>query len=358
MSNKEVFFLAEAGVNHNGEKEKAFALVEVAAAAGADAVKFQTFNAEKLAASRAPKAAYQKKLTDHQESQLEMLRKLELPLDWHAPLKEHAESLGIQFLSTAFDVDSLQFLQTLDLPVYKIPSGEIVNAPLLWHFARTGKPLILSTGMATLGEIEQALAVLSYGMSYTEPPKNFSEIWSFWSSEKAQQQVRDKITLLHCTSQYPTPMEEVNLNAMNTLADAFGMKVGYSDHTEGNLIAIAAVAKGAVLIEKHFTLDRQLPGPDHAASLEPTELKHLISQIRALSIALGSGIKAPQPSEWDTRRAARQNIIASRDIAVGELFSVDNITTARAGGGRSPMEWWDVLQGEPAKKNMMAGDPI
>jgi len=352
-----VYVIAEAGVNHNGNRELAFQLVEAAAQAGADAVKFQTFNASRLASAQAPKAAYQKRSTDAAESQLEMLRKLELPLSWHHELQAHARERGIEFLSTAFDADSLAFLQQLGLPLYKVPSGEITNGPLLWRFARTGRPLILSTGMATLSEVEQALAIAAHGMHADVEPAGLDEVWQGWSRADWRERVRERVTLLHCTSQYPTPPHEVNLRAMDTLASAFGLRVGYSDHTEGGLVPIAAVARGATVIEKHFTLDRGLPGPDHKASLEPDELTRMVADIRALSRALGSAAKAPQPSEWDTRRAARQQVVAARAIAGGATLVRDDLTTARAGTGLPASALWDCV-GRRATRAYAAGEAI
>lgn len=352
-----VLIIAEAGVNHNGEKEKAIALIDAAASAGADAVKFQTYNAERLAAKSAPKATYQKQTTDSTESQFEMLKTLELPESWHFELKQHAEKQGITFISTAFDQQSLLFLEKLDLPFYKIPSGEITNAPLLYAFARTGKDVILSTGMATLGEVEQALAILSWGYLYDKEPESLSAIWQNWSGGDSEKVIREKVSLLHCTSQYPTPMAEVNLKAMDTLRNAFGLPVGYSDHTEGLLIPVSAVSRGATIIEKHFTLDRALPGPDHRASLEPDELKKMVNQIRAVELALGDGRKKPQSSEWDTRAAARQQIIALENIMIGDLFTADNIGTARAGSGTSPQYFWDLI-GSVSSRNYTSGEPV
>lgn len=352
-----VYVIAEAGVNHNGQRDMAFELVDKAADSGADAVKFQTFNAQKLAARTAPKAAYQKQTTASEESQLSMLKKLELPLEWHADLQSHAAKRGIQFLSTAFDLDSLAFLETLDLPFYKIPSGEITNGPLLWRFARTGRRLVVSTGMATLGEVEEALAVLAHGICNSEIPKSSVDIWQFWSSRDALDAVRNRVSLLHCTSQYPTAFTEVNLAAMDTLAHAFGLPVGYSDHTEGTLIPIAAVARGACIIEKHFTLSRDLPGPDHKASLVPGELTEMVAAIRGLEVAIGDSRKVPQLSEWDSRKAARQSLVASQAIQIGEVFTPSNITTARAGGGISAMRYWDYL-GATASRETSAGEAL
>lgn len=357
MSPQPVYVIAEAGVNHNGQRELAFALVERAAEAGADAVKFQTFTAARLASKQAPKAAYQKQSTDAAESQLDMLRKLELPHAWHAELQAHARSLGIEFLSTAFDTDSLAFLCGLGMPFFKVPSGELTNAPLLWQFARTGKPLIISTGMATLSEVEQGLAVISHAFNAEGEPAGMDEVWQGWSRKAWRDSLHGRVTLLHCTSQYPTPPHEVNLRAMDTLASAFGLPVGYSDHTEGTLIPVAAVARGATVIEKHFTLDRSLPGPDHKASLEPGELARMVSDIRALQQVLGDGAKSPQPSELDTRKAARQQVVATRDIAAGQILAREDLTTARCGHGLPPSALWGLV-GQSAVLAYAAGDVI
>ncbi|RCW71162.1 N-acetylneuraminate synthase [Marinobacter nauticus] len=352
-----VLIIAEAGVNHNGEKDKAFALIDVAAAAGADAVKFQTFNAERLAAMTAPKAAYQNRTTDASQSQLEMLKQLELPLEWHKELQAHAAERGIQFISTAFDLESLAFLEVLNLPFYKIPSGEITNGPLLLAFARTGKKVVLSTGMATLGEIEQALAILAWGYVERESPPNLEKIWQHWSTPRAGKAIAEKVSLLHCTSQYPTAMEEVNLRAIDALWSSFGLPVGYSDHTQGLLVPIAAVARGAQIIEKHFTLDRGLPGPDHKASLEPQELSQMVEGIRSIETALGDARKRPQLSEWDSRAAARQQIVAVLPIHSGEEITAAHLGTARAGAGESPVYLWDLI-GTKATRNYSVGDTL
>lgn len=352
-----VYVIAEAGVNHNGQRELAFALVDAAAAAGADAVKFQTFDAERLAARSAPKAAYQKARTGEAESQLAMLKKLELPRDWHAPLQAHARQKGIAFLSTAFDAGSLDFLVAMDLPLFKIPSGELTNAPLLWQFARSGKPLVLSTGMATLSEVEEGLAVIAHALGSAAEPANMLEVWCHWSRPEARARLQQHVTLLHCTSQYPTPAHEVNLRAMDTLAAAFGLEVGYSDHTEGVLVPVAAVARGARVIEKHFTLDRTLPGPDHAASLEPGELKAMVDAIRQVEAVLGDGSKAPQPSEWDSRVAGRQQVIAAQDIPAGMPIRRDQLATARCGAGLPPAELWGLV-GRTSPRSFRAGDVI
>jgi len=352
-----VYIIAEAGVNHNGNRDLAFALVDAAADAGADAVKFQTFDAKKLASASAPKADYQKKTTDAAESQLEMLMKLELPREWHVELRDHAHRRGIEFLSTAFDEDSLRFLVDLGIPRLKVPSGELTNAPLLWRFARTGLPLILSTGMATLGEVELALAVVAHALEEETEPRSESAVWQVWSRPESRARLHGHVTLLHCTSQYPTPFDQVNLRSMDTLRSAFGLEVGYSDHTEGNLVSVAAVARGATLIEKHFTLDRNLPGPDHKASLEPAELRQLVCDIRALQGVMGDGSKAPQPSEWSTRQVARQQVVAARAISAGTILTREDLATARSGCGLPPVTLWELV-GTPARRDYQPFDPI
>ncbi|MFW2571360.1 N-acetylneuraminate synthase [Legionella sp. 29fVS95] len=352
---KPVYIIAEAGVNHNGSRDLAFQLVDAAAESGADAVKFQTFKASRLASKKVEKANYQKSTTDKAESQLDMLAKLELPEAWHSDLQKHARARGIEFLSTAFDEQSLQFLQSLHLPVYKVPSGELTNAPLLWRFAKTGKPLIISTGMATLAEVEEALAIVAHALQFPEEPRRIDEVWQCWSNPQRREMLKGHVTLLHCTSQYPTPWHEVNLRAMDTLAAAFGLDVGYSDHTEGTVIPVAAVSRGARVIEKHFTLDRTLPGPDHQASIEVDELKKLVSDIRALEIALGSPIKAPQTSEWDTRRAARQSIVAAHHLPAGKVIERSDLTTARTGGGLPPNLFWELI-GSTSSKSYEPGE--
>jgi len=312
--------IAEAGVNHNGSMESAKKLVDVAADAGADYVKFQTFKADTLVTQSAEKAEYQKILTDKSESQFEMIKKLELDKSAHDELIKHCEEKGIRFLSTAFDHDSIELLADLNIPLYKIPSGEITNLPYLRHIGRMGKPIILSTGMSTLEEVQKALNVLLES-----------------GAEK------EKITILHCNTEYPTPMEDVNLKAMLTIREELGVNIGYSDHTLGIEIPIAAVAMGATVIEKHFTLDRSLPGPDHAASLEPDELKSMVNAIRNIEKAMGNGIKKPSPSETKNIPIARKSIVAKTSIKKGEKYSEDNLTVKRPGTGLSPMEWDKII---------------
>lgn len=337
------YIIAEAGVNHNGSLAIAKKLVEVAAEAGADAVKFQTFKADKLVSRMAPKAEYQTRTTDAYESQHEMIRKLELDELAHETLIDHCKVCGIEFLSTPFDLESLDLLSgRFDLPCIKIPSGDITNAPLLLKIAQTGKPVILSTGMSTLGEIEDALGVLASGYLGNREP-SIAAFREAYCSAEGQAVLQDKVTLLHCTTEYPAPLEDVNLKVMDTLKSAFGLPVGYSDHTEGITVPIAAVARGAVVIEKHFTIDRALPGPDHKASLEPTELKQMVSAIRVVEQALGSGRKHPAPSELKNMSIARKSLVAASAISAGEPFTADNIAVKRPGNGLSPMRYWELL---------------
>ena len=318
--------IAEAGVNHNGSMESAKKLVDVAADAGADYVKFQTFKADTLVTQSAEKAEYQKIITDKSESQFEMIKKLELDKSAHDELIKHCEEKGIRFLSTAFDHDSIELLAYLNIPLYKIPSGEITNLPYLRHIGRMGKPIILSTGMSTLEEVQKALNVLlESGVE------------------------KEKITILHCNTEYPTPMEDVNLKAMLTIREELGVNIGYSDHTLGIEVPIAAVAMGATVIEKHFTLDRTLTGPDHAASLEPHELKSMVTAIRNIKKAMGDGIKKPSPSETRNIPIARKSIVAKKPIKKGERYSEENITVKRPGTGISPIEWDNIINQKSIK---------
>lgn len=344
MSKGKVYIIAEAGVNHNGDMELARKLVREGAEAGVNAVKFQTFRPENVVTQTAEKAAYQKVTTGTQESQLEMLRKLTLQDKDYLELQDLCRECGVAFISTPFDSDSLRFLTTeLDMPFIKVPSGEITNAPFLLEIANTGKPVVLSTGMATLGEVERALAVLAYGYLKTNFPSSYQEVQDLYVSSEGQNILRNKVKLLHCTTQYPATASQANLKAMDTMEKAFGLPVGYSDHTEGTAIPVAAAARGAVIIEKHFTLDKTLPGPDHKASLEPGELKHMVNAIRAVEQAIGIGVKIPAPEEVPNIKIARKSLVAANDIAKGEMFSLKNITAKRDGMGISPMDIWHVL---------------
>lgn len=312
--------IAEAGVNHNGDLSLAKELIKVAAESGADYVKFQSFVTSKNISRQAPKAEYQKGATDPEESQYDMVRKLELSKADHLVLVEECNARGIGFLSTAFDDESFDLLVELGLDNVKVPSGEITNLPYIRYVTRLGKPVLLSTGMANLGEIEAAIDAIELAGT-----------------------PREKITVLHCTTEYPTPMEDVNLHAMVNIGIALGVKVGYSDHTSGIEIPIAAVALGATVIEKHFTLDRSLPGPDHLASLEPDELKAMVAGIRNIEQALGDGVKRPSPSELKNKPIARKSLVAATDIKAGELFNAENLTAKRPGTGISPMKWDEVI---------------
>ncbi len=327
--------IAEAGVNHNGDIGMARELVAVAAEAGADMVKFQTFSASEIATAAAPKAGYQLTTTGAEQTQQEMLAMLELSRDDHDVLLRACGEAGIAFLSTGFDEAAIDLLIELGVDRIKIPSGEITNLPLLRHMAAKGLPIILSTGMANLGDIEAAVNAVERGGV-----------------------ARSRITILHCNTEYPTPMSAVNLTAMSNIGAAFGTAYGYSDHTKGIEVSIAAVALGASVIEKHFTLDRSLPGPDHAASLEPAELAQMVSAIRNIEQALaGDGIKRPSASELGNLAIIRKSIVASRDIAEGELFSATNLGTKRPGNGISPMRW-DELIGCPAPRAFAANELV
>ncbi len=330
METEHCYIIAEAGVNHDGQLDKALRLVDIAADAGADAVKFQTFSAARLVTASAPKAAYQQRTTEANESQLEMLSRLELSDDAHRVLQRRAHERGIAFISTPFDEQACDFLETLDLPLYKIPSGELTNIPFLRHVAGKKRPMILSTGMASLGEVERALDV-----------------------------VRDAgcedVTVLHCTSSYPAAMADVNLRAMQSMASTFGVRVGYSDHTLGIEVSTAAVALGARVIEKHFTVDKTSAGPDHAASLEPAELAALIRAIRNIQAALGDGVKRQRPVEKELARVARKSIVAAKDLAIGDVVSADDVVMRRPGNGLSS-EHLEAVIGRRVGTPLSVGD--
>jgi N,N'-diacetyllegionaminate synthase len=329
-----VFIIAEVGVNHNGSLELAKQLVDVAKGCGADAVKFQTFKAATLVTKAAKQAEYQTTNTGKQESQFDMLKRLELSEEDHQTLVEYCQEQNIEFMSTPFDLLSIQFLNRLGVERFKVPSGEITNYPYLKMVGSFNKEIVLSTGMAILGEVEAALNLLI---------------------EAGTEQ--DKITILHATTDYPTKMQDVNLTAMQTIAHAFKVNVGYSDHTPGIEVPVAAVALGASIIEKHFTLDKNLPGPDHKASLEPQELKAMIAAIRNVEIALGGGIKRPSQNEQKNMQVARKSIVALTAIKKGEVFTEQNLTVKRPGLGMTPMRWNDVV-GQTAQKAYEADDLI
>lgn len=339
-----VVIIAEAGVNHNGDLGRALALVDAAADAGADFVKFQTFVPEEVISRQTPKCDYQKDSTGPDESMLDMVRKLRLDRAAHERLIARCAERRIRFLSTPFDLPSLRLLtEQLGLHLVKIPSGEITNAPLLLAAARNGADIILSTGMSDLDDVRRALSVLAFGyLGRTEKPSTESFAAAFVDAE-GRTALAEKVTLLHCTSEYPAPFKDVNLRAMDTLREAFGLPVGLSDHSPGINVAIAAAARGAVMIEKHFTLDRTLPGPDHKASLEPGELKAMVEGIRQVEWALGDGRKAPAPSEIKNIGIIRKCLVARRAIETGEAFSEDNLAVKRAGGGIAPDRYWDWL---------------
>jgi N,N'-diacetyllegionaminate synthase len=324
---KKTFIIAEAGVNHNGSLELAKKMIDAAVESGADAVKFQTFKTEKIICRYAPKAKYQMNTTTVDESQFEMLKKLELDEAAHQALIDYCEKSNIRFLSTPFDFESIDLLNKLGLDIFKIPSGDITNLPYLRKIGALKKKTILSTGMADLGEIEDALDVLS----------------------GAGTKIED-ITVLHCNTEYPTPAKDVNLFAMKTIADAFNVRVGYSDHTLGIEVPIAAVALGASVIEKHFTLDKNLPGPDHKASLDPNQLKDMVSNIRSIEKAFGDGVKKPSQSELNNREIVRKSIVAAVQISQGDVFTEKNLTVKRPGSGISPMRWDEILGKKASKR--------
>jgi len=331
---KHVYIIAEAGVNHNGSMELAMQLVDVAVAAGTDAVKFQTFKAANLVSKEAEKADYQKQTTNAKESQFDMIRKLELNEAAHHELIAYCQEKGIEFLSTPFDHDSIELLNNLGLRTFKVPSGEITNLPYLRHIGRLNKQVILSTGMASLGEIEAAIEVLTNAGT-----------------------ARNRISILHANTEYPTPMRDVNLRAMQTIGQAFNLPYGYSDHTQGIEVPIAAVALGASVIEKHFTLDRNMEGPDHKASLEPDELTAMVQSIRNIELALGSSVKQPSPSEAKNKPIARKSIVAKTTIKKGERLSEENLAVKRPGTGISPMHW-DELLGSVAQRDYQTDELI
>jgi len=347
---KRVYIIAEAGVNHNGSTDMAKQLIDAAAAAGADAVKFQTFKANMLATVGASKAKYQIAHAGAGDSQIEMLRKLELDEAAHLELAKHCRNRGIQFLSTPFDTESLNMLvKIMKVPLLKISSGEITNAPFLLSAAGTGKPIILSTGMSTLAEVKTALGILAFGHARKLKKPGCAAFRQALQSAEGQNYLKRKVTLLHCTTEYPTPFSEVNLLAMRAMRKIFNISVGLSDHTTGVAVSTAAVALGASVIEKHFTLDRGLVGPDHKASLEPDELFQLVKSIREVEAALGSPKKRPTQGELSNMKVARKSLVALCDIARGELLTEDNLGCKRPGTGLSPLKYWKLLGKKAAR---------
>jgi len=343
MSYQPTFVIAEAGVNHNGSMSLAKELIDSAVAAGADAVKFQSFHAESLVTTDAEMAEYQIANTGKSESQYEMLKRLELSTAQQRELFEYCVGKKIQFLSTPFDYASLKFLvQDLGLATIKIGSGELTNAPFLHQVASLAKHLILSTGMSTESEVRSALGVVAHAFVSKQPPSGEQFKKSF-DSEAGKRAISSRVTLLHCTTEYPAAPEEINLRAMRTLAERFDCRVGFSDHSAGTHLAVAAVALGATVIEKHLTTSRELPGPDHMASLEPLEFKRLVADIRELEQALGDSVKKPTTSETKNIGVARRSLVAARAIKAGELFTVENLTVKRPGNGKSPFEYWSLL---------------
>jgi len=336
-----VLIIAEAGVNHDGSLDDACRMIDVAAEAGADVVKFQTFVPEAVLTARAMKAAYQETNTGEGGTQLEMIRKLALSRDDHRVLADRCARRGVRFMSTAFDMESLDFLSGLDMPAIKIPSGDLTWGAMLLAAARVGPPLIVSTGMATLDEVRQALTVIAFALTRDGEPSSPDDLEQAFAEGQAA--LHERVTLLHCTTEYPAPLEAINLRAMDTMAQTFGLKVGYSDHSLGQTVAVAAVARGACVIEKHFTLSRSRPGPDHPASLEPDELTAMVCGIRDVEIALGRPEKAPAPAELGNLSIARRSLVAARPIRRGEILTPDAMTAKRPADGLSPMDQWRLI---------------
>lgn len=341
--------IAEAGVNHDGSLADALSLVDAAADARADVVKFQSFDAATIATATAQQAAYQRERAAA-DSQRAMLEKLQLDREAHDRIAARCEERGIEFLSTAFDERSLDWLIELGIRRIKVPSGELTNGPLLLRFARAGLPLVISTGMANLAEVETALSVVAFGRLVAAGDPTADDLRHAYTAAAADGSLAASVTLLHCTSSYPAPPQDVHLRAMDTLRDAFGVPVGYSDHTLGTTVAVAAVARGATVVEKHLTLDRTRPGPDHAASLEPAELSELADAVRTVEAALGGAIKYPTPGEVETIAAARRSLVAAREIRAGHHLTTDDLRAARPGTGRSPMDAWALL-GHPVTRD-------
>lgn len=335
------YIIAEAGVNHNGSFEMAKQLIDVAKAAGVDAVKFQTFKAENLVTKSAQQATYQIENLKEATSQYDMLKKLELTFEEFTALQQYCVQRHIEFLSTPFDYDSVDFLfDKLKISTAKIPSGELTNSPFIYAVAQKRKPIILSTGMATMEDIHEALSYIAFGLAQKT---EMSEVQKFYKTEEAKKLLKQFVTVLHCTTEYPAPFDTINLKAMNTLRNELGVNIGLSDHSNGIGVPTAAVALGATVIEKHFTLDKKLEGPDHIASIEPDELSEMVKQIRQVELALGLGIKQPSAIELKNRIPARKSLVANRAIKKGEKFSEQNLVVKRPGSGISPSKYWGYL---------------
>lgn len=342
------YIIAEAGVNHNGSLEMAKQLVDVAKEVGANAVKFQTFKAENLVTKKAQQADYQVENLKESTSQLEMLKKLELTFEEFKALQQYCNDKGIEFLSTPFDYESVDFLfDELQIKTAKIPSGELTNAPFIYTIAKKRVPIILSTGMATIADIHEALSYIAFGLAGRS---DMEQVGAFYKTNEAKQLLKEYVTILHCTTEYPAPFETINLQAMATIQQEFQVNVGFSDHSSGIAVPTAAVALGAKVIEKHFTLDKTLEGPDHIASLEPDELKQMVTQIRQVELSLGTGIKEPSAVELKNRIPARKSLVAKVNIKEGELFTAENLTIKRPGSGIAPSKYWPYI-GKRAEKS-------
>lgn len=354
----DVFIIAEAGDNHDGNLDQAFKLVDIAAAAGADAVKFQTFRSEEIISAHAAMALYQIENTGREESQLEMARQLELPETAWAKIAARCRALDVEFMSTPYDPQSLDLLIDLGLRRIKLPSGEITNAPLLLAAGRCNLPVILSTGMATMDEIREALGILAFGMTTPEEQEpSRAAFREAGLSLEGQAALAKNVTLLHCTTNYPAPLDEVNLRAMDTMGSTFGLSVGYSDHTAGLIVPVAAAARGASVIEKHFTLDRNLPGPDHKASIEPQDLDKMVRQIREVERCLGKAEKTPTPSESANTPLVRRGLVALRPLKAGELLKAEDFGPKRPEAGASPMDYFDLL-GSKVDRDYDTDEPL
>lgn len=350
------YIIAEAGVNHNGSLAMAMELATSAATAGADAVKFQTFSTDRLVRRNAPKAEYQKQTTGSDETQYDMLRRLELPTSAYRTLLDRCTALGLDFLSSPFDEGSLDFLvDELGLKTVKLSSGELTNGPLLLHAARKGVNVILSTGMGTLAEVETALSCLAFGYTKGDVPPSLASFLMAYADPLGRASLQRHVTLLHCTTEYPAPPGDANLRSMLTMREAFQLPVGYSDHTTGIAVPLAAAALGATVLEKHFTLDKGLPGPDHQASLEPAEFAKMVQAVREVDVALGSGVKMPTPSEYGNRAVLRKSLVAKCALRKGERFSTGNVACKRPGTGVSPFSMWEI-EGREAHRDYAEDD--